>query len=338
MNVLRSMLLHATVPLFAAVPLAARQDPAGFNATYSIIAYDSATGDAGVAVQTKAPWVSSGVPHARAGVGAVATQSYTRYAYGPELLDLMAAGTAPAEALAARVAADTGAARRQVGVLDVHCRRAAHTGEGAFPWAGSRSGSAGGACYQAQGNLLDGPHVVDSMATAFEAAAGPLVDRLMAALHAAEAAGGDARGRQSAALLVVRPGASPPGERPYLRLQVDDALAPLPELQRLVDLWKAYQELAASGRWRRGGEARADSALAHAWRAAALAPDLDLAWLQLAAVHLDQGRDAEAAVALRWALRLNPRLPRVLRDYGALTPFDEEARARALRLIAGPGP
>jgi uncharacterized Ntn-hydrolase superfamily protein len=322
----------------AAAPLAAQQAADGWNATYSIVAYDSVTGEVGVAVQTKAPWVSSAVPHARAGVGAVATQSFTRYAYGPELLELMGLGVTPEEALTARVRADGDRARRQVGVLDVHCRRASFTGEQTFQWAGGRGGSAAGACYQAQGNLLAGPQVVDSMAVAFERTPGPLVDRLMAALHAAEAAGGDARGRQSAALLIVRPGASPPEERPYLRLQVDDALEPLPELQRLVNVWQAYQAMSASNRFRRADPVRADSALVQARRATELAPELDVAWLQLAAVHLEQGRTREAGDALRRGRALNPRLARVLRDYPALTPFREEDVREALRLLEAAGP
>ncbi|MEX0691757.1 MAG: DUF1028 domain-containing protein [Gemmatimonadales bacterium] len=325
---LRSVMLVLCTPLALVA-----QDRDAWHTTYSIIAFDSATGDVGVAVQSKAPWVSSAVAHAVAGVGGVATQSFTRYAYGPELLDLLARGASPAEALAMRVRADDGRERRQVGVLDVHCRREAYTGGQTFVWAGSRGGHANGACYQAQGNLLDGAQVVDSMVTAFERTPGPLVDRLMAALHAAEAAGGDARGRQSAAILVVRPGQSPPDERPYLRLQVDDALLPLPELQRLVNVWKAYQAMGASNRWRRAEGGNLDSALAYARHATTLAADLDVAWVQVAAVHLDHGREREARDALRTALGLNARLPRVINEYPVLTPFREQDRAVAVRIL-----
>lgn len=325
-----AMLIVATL-LPGALP--AQEEP--LHTTYSIVAYDSATGAVGVGVQSKAPWVSSGVPHARAGVGAVATQSYTRYAYGPELLELMAQGAAAPEALEIRVRADEGRDRRQVGVVDVHCRRAAFTGEGAFAWAGARGGSAGGACYQAQGNLLEGPHVVDSMAAAFERTPGPLVDRLMAALLAAETAGGDGRGKQSAALLIVRPGASPPGDRPYLRLQVDDAQAPLPELQRLVDVWKAYQVMGRANRWRRGDATDPDSALAAARHATELAPTLDVAWMLLGAIHLEAGREAEARDAFRRMLALNDETYRVIAEYPTLSSVREADLGAALRILDG---
>lgn len=174
--------------------------------TFSIAAVDPDTGESGVAVTTRVVCVGNAVPWVRPGVGAVATQSWTRMAYGPELLDLLEEGVSPEEALRARVEADEQRERRQVGVISVDGRGAQFTGTGASPWAGHRSGPN----YVAQGNLLVGAEVVDAVAEAFEAGEGSgrqLADRLVAALEAGQAVGGDARvGRlQSAALVVADP-------------------------------------------------------------------------------------------------------------------------------------
>lgn len=174
--------------------------------TFSIAAVDPETGESGVAVTTRVVCVGNAVPWVRPGVGAVATQSWTRMAYGPELLDLLEEGMPPEEALRRRVEADEERERRQVGVISVDGRGAQFTGAETIPWAGHRSGPN----YVAQGNLLVGAEVVDAVAETFEAGEGSgrhLADRLVEALEAGQAAGGDARsGRlQSAALLVADP-------------------------------------------------------------------------------------------------------------------------------------
>ena len=188
--------------------------------TYSIVARDAETGELGVAVQSRAFRTGGAVPWAIAGVGAIATQSFTERSYGQLGLELLRAGKTPAEALAGLVAADADAAVRQVGIVDAEGRTAAHTGADCSPEAGHLTGDG----YSVQSNIMRSADVWPAMAEAFEAATGPLARRLLAALDAAEAAGGDWRGQQAAGLLVV-----PASGRPWERvsdLRVDDHPAP----------------------------------------------------------------------------------------------------------------
>ena len=216
---------------------AAWGDPLSFH-TFSIAAVDPRTGESGVAVTTRVPCVGNGVPWVRAGVGAVATQAATRTEYGPQLLEALAAGTPPAEALRRQLAADTGAAQRQVGVIALDGRSAQHTGAGASAWAGHRSGRN----YVTQGNLLVGPEVIAAVAAAFERTEGAprhLADRLIEALAAGHAAGGDARkGRaQSAAVVVAdpRPGRSRRPDGITASISVCEHPEPVAELRRVYD-------------------------------------------------------------------------------------------------------
>ncbi|HEU4978998.1 MAG TPA: DUF1028 domain-containing protein, partial [Solirubrobacteraceae bacterium] len=208
--------------------------------TYSIVARDPETGELGAAVQSH--WFSVGpiVPWVRADVGTVCTQAIAEPSYGPRLLDALAGGAGAREALGALLADDEQARFRQVAVVDAQGEVAVHTGERCIAYAGD----AAGAGFSAQANMMANGAVWPAMARAFEAAAGPLSRRLMAAHHAAEAEGGDARGRQSAAILVARPGAEP--WRHAIDLRVDDHPEPLAELDRLLDLSDAY-ELATQG-------------------------------------------------------------------------------------------
>jgi uncharacterized Ntn-hydrolase superfamily protein len=219
--------------------------------TYSIVARDPATGELGVAVQSHWFSVGSIVSWARAGVGAVATQSISEPAYGPRLLDRLAAGEAVDAALAAEFAGDELARFRQVAVIDSAGEVAVHTGDGCMSHAGHEIGDA----FSAQANLMASPKVWPAMAAAFRSAArDSLPRRLLAALDAAEAAGGDVRGRQSAALVVVPAKGEP--WRSNVELRVDDAVDPLGELRRLLDLAEAYEladradALAGEGRHR----------------------------------------------------------------------------------------
>ena len=234
-------LLLATALAFVALPVAA-QEPAGWRRdsllfhTFSIAAIDARTGEVGVAVTTRVPCVGNGVPWVRAGVGAVATQANTRTQYGGELLDAMAGGEAPDAALRRLLAADSAAASRQVGVIAADGRHAQHTGAGAQPWAGHRAGTS----YVTQGNLLTGKDVVDAVATAFEASEGQprhLADRLIEALAAGHAKGGDARkGRaQSAAVVVAdpRPGRSRRPDGITVNINVCEHPEPVGELRRI---------------------------------------------------------------------------------------------------------
>lgn len=182
------------------------EDPDWVFHTFSIVAVDPETGETGVAVTTRNHCVGNGVPWVRAGVGAVATQASTRPEYGEELLDRLAAGEAPESALQAALADDAGADRRQIGVVDASGRTAQHTGTGTNDWAGQLAGDG----FAVQGNLLVGSRVLEAVVADFESTAGSgrhLADRLVSAIEAGEAQGGDARhGRpQSAAVLVADP-------------------------------------------------------------------------------------------------------------------------------------
>lgn len=205
--------------------------------TYSIVARDTATGELGVAVQSHWFSVGSTVPWAEAGIGAVATQSFVDPSYGKLGLDLMRAGRSAPDALKGLLAADEGREVRQVAMIDAEGRVAAHTGAKCIVAAGHHVGTS----YSVQANLMRNDRVWPAMAKAFESAKGSLAQRMLAALEAAEAAGGDIRGKQSAALIVVsgKPTGKPWLDRIY-DLRVDDSPAPLPELRRLVKLQTAY--------------------------------------------------------------------------------------------------
>ncbi len=206
--------------------------------TYSIVARDPETGQLGVAVQTGTFGVGRGVPWAEAGVGAVATQSYTEHSYGPFGLQLMKAGRSAAEALAGLVAADEGERFRQVGMVDAEGRSAAHTGAGCVRECGHLVGEG----FTVQANMMARDTVWGAMAAAYEEAEGTLARRLLASLEAAEAEGGDFRGSQSAALLVVE--GEPTGfewKGRVSNLRVDDHEDPVGELRRLLDIEEDYR-------------------------------------------------------------------------------------------------
>jgi uncharacterized Ntn-hydrolase superfamily protein len=210
--------------------------------TYSIVARDPKTGELGVAVQSH--WFSVGptVAWAEAGVGAVATQSFVDPSYGPLGLQLMRAGRSAPDSLKALLAGDPQREVRQVGMVDAQGQVATHTGSLCIPAAGGQAGKQ----YAVQANLMDKPSVWPAMAKAYEAAKGDLALRLLAALDAAEAEGGDIRGRQSAAIVVVKARSSgrPWADRVF-DLRVEDNPAPLVELRRLVKLQRAYNHMTA---------------------------------------------------------------------------------------------
>jgi uncharacterized Ntn-hydrolase superfamily protein len=215
--------------------------------TYSIVARDPATGELGVAVQSHWFSVGSIVPWAEPGVGAVATQSMADPSYGPNALDLMRAGTSASDALARLVPGDEGEAVRQVAAVDSQGRVAAHTGRRCVQFAGHEVGRG----FVCAANMMRGDGVPQAMARAFSTSTGGLSERLLAALEAAEAIGGDVRGRQSAAMVVVR--ARDEQWNRSLDLRVEDAALPLVELRRLMRLRQAYDfaeradELTAAG-------------------------------------------------------------------------------------------
>jgi len=222
--------------LMLAVP--AGGPPSPLAHTYSIVARDPATGEMGVAVQSHYFQVGPIVPWAESGVGAVATQSLVLVDYGPNGLAMMRAGKTAKEALDSLVAADAHNEGRQVAMVDAKGNVATYTGKNCIPFAGHKAGNQ----YSCQANLMASDKVWPAMAEAFEKAQGDLAERMMQALEAAEKAGGDIRGKQSAALVVVK--ATPTG-KPWqdrlFDLRVEDSPKPLEELRRLIKLRRAYR-------------------------------------------------------------------------------------------------
>lgn len=207
-------------------------------ATFSIVAHDRATGDLGIAVQSKFLAVGAVVPWAQAGAGAIATQALANFSYGPHGLELLRQGADAETVLAELLAEDDQREQRQVGIVDQNGHAAAHTGSACHHWAGHLIGEE----FTCQGNILAGPAVLEAMAESFRAdTAGELAERLVAALDAGQRAGGDRRGRQSAALYVARAGGSygGVGDR-YIDLRVDDHPDPIQELSRLLRLHRFY--------------------------------------------------------------------------------------------------
>ncbi len=208
-------------------------------ATFSIVARDPANGDLGVAVQSKFPNVRVAVPYAKAGVGAVATQSFSNSDFGTKGLELLELGATPQEVMTIVSRDDPDLQDRQVGIVDTKGRSATFTGKKCFDWAGGRTGPD----YSIQGNILVSEATVDAMEKAFLGTKGPLADRLLAAIKAGAEAGGDRRGRQSAALVVVRKGASYDAKSDrYIDISVYDAKDPIAEIFRLYDLQKIHFE------------------------------------------------------------------------------------------------
>jgi uncharacterized Ntn-hydrolase superfamily protein len=223
----------STASVASECPAAAGAPPARCVHTFSIVAIDSKNGDLGVAVASKFLAVGVCTAFAQAKVGAVVTQAWANTTYGPRGLTLLENGASAEDALTVLTKADEGREHRQLAIVDAKGRVAGFTGGKCYGFAGHRTGKT----YSVQGNLLVGKAVIDAMAEAFEKAEGELAERMMAALAAAEAAGGDKRGKQSAALLVVRDkgGYSGFNDR-YIDLRVDDHAKPVEELARLLKL------------------------------------------------------------------------------------------------------
>lgn len=208
--------------------------------TFSIVARDMETGDLGIAVQSKFLAVGAVVPWARANVGAVATQAHANVAYGPDALALLSEGISAQEALDQLVSADPGRAARQAGIVDAQGGSASFTGPECSDWAGGYIGE--GFC--CQGNILAGPEVVSAMAEGYSTARGSFAHRLLTSLEAGQAAGGDSRGQQSAAILIVREGGGYSGGNDrWIDLRIDDHPSPIEELRRLVMLHRVYFDL-----------------------------------------------------------------------------------------------
>ncbi len=218
-------------------PAAAIEQPS----TFSIVAFDSVTQELGVAVQSKYFSVGSTVPWAEAGVGAIATQANVNASYGPQALAMLRSGMTPSGILLAFAAADSSWDSRQLGLVDSQGRAVSWTGPRCNTWAGDEVGTS----FACQGNILAGPEVVANMAQAFRDSKEELAGRLIAGLEAAQAAGGDKRGQQSATLIVVRPSARHPEFRyRFVNLHVEDHATPIAELRRL---WRIHQGFHGAG-------------------------------------------------------------------------------------------
>ena len=220
-------------------------------ATYSIAACDLEAGQWGVATQSKFLGVGSVVPWAEPGVGAIATQAYANPRYGPEGLALLREGLSAEQVVERLTSTDEGRDHRQLGVVDREGRAATYSGAECLDWAGGRTGK----CYAAQGNILVSAATVDAIAETFESSSGPLAERLLACLDAAQAAGGDRRGQQSAALLVVeRDGGYAGLSDEVVDLRVDEHPRPLEELRRIYVLHQAIFGTTPPERWLEVGD------------------------------------------------------------------------------------
>jgi len=296
--------------------------PSNLAHTFSIVARDRESGEMGLAVQSHWFSVGSVVTWAEAGVGAVATQALVEVSYGPLGLDLMRGGKSAPEALKALLTADEGREIRQVAMVDAHGRVATHTGGLCIADAGHETGEG----FSVQANMMATPDVWPAMARAYRESAGDLAERMLAALDAGQAAGGDIRGRQSAAILIVKPESTGrPWADTVMTLRVEDHARPIQELRRLVKLHRAYQYM------NRGddllGEGETERALREYRAAAKMAPEVEELPFWHAITLADLGRVDEALPIFRdvfaqnpdWAILLG-RLPQagLLRDDPAM--------------------
>ena len=277
--------------------------------TYSIVAHDPSAGDLGVAVQSRYFSVGPVVPWAEAGVGAVATQSFVNVSYGPRGLQLLKEGLTVEEVIEKLTGEDEGKEFRQLGIVDAKGNAAAYTGAKCLEWAGSNVGK----CYSTQGNILTGEEVVKRMAEEFESTKGDLAGRLVAALEAGEKAGGDARGRQSAALLVVRKNAGRGGYGDKLiELRVEDNSDPVAELKRFLRIHRVYYLIdEAESKFTQGNSANAISSINKALR---IRPDSDDAYIDLGLIYLKLGKTDKAVKAFKKALIINPKMAAVVKQ------------------------
>lgn len=281
--------------------------------TYSIVALDPENGDLGVAVASKFFAAASIVPSAKWGVGAVATQAFANATYGPRGIELLEQGLSAEEVVQRLIAEDPeGGDRRQLAVVDAQGRVANHTGAQCVPWAGAVKSERRPHIYSAQGNILESEEVVKAMGRAFESAEGELADKLLAALEAAEASGGDHRGRQSAGMLVVRKGAGFNGftDR-YIDIRVDDHAEPLPELHRLLARAHVIAHIFRSIEYDKTGDL--EGVIRELEQALARDPNYPDSHYSLAGAYARTGEAEPALAELEKALALNPRLKTLAR-------------------------
>lgn len=271
--------------------------------TFSIVAGDPQAGELGIAVASRFFAVGSVVPWAQADVGAVATQSFANTSFGWKGLELLEEGLTPEEAARVLLRGDDNPARRQLGIVAPDGNSFTYTGDECIPWAGGRHGPH----YAVQGNILAGEGVVLALEKTFLETEGTLADRLYAALVAGDAAGGDSRGKQSAALLVVKKEAGYGGYTDRaIDIRVDDHAQPFEELGRLLDY--AQMNYSWNTGWTLFTQKRYPEALPPMERTAELAPENGEVFYDLAVIRLANGKEQEALTALERAVTLNPRL------------------------------
>lgn len=329
-------LILALAALAAAPAAAQGLQPSGSPirpvATYSIVARDSATGEIGVAVQSHWFSVGSIVSWAEAGVGAVATQSFVEPAYGPLGLELMRLGRSGPEALRALVSTDKDSAVRQVAMIDAQGRVVNYTGHRAIAAAGGATGKG----YAVQANMMDKPSVWPAMARAYETSKGDLAERLLAALEAAEREGGDIRGKQSAAIVIVAPTST---GRPWVDrrvdLRVEDHPNPIGELRRLVTLSRLYRKMNEGDEWMTKGDIAKATAAYEA--ALAVAPDKATNgeaafWTGIGLVG--GGKEAAAIPYLRRAYLVEPKWAELVKRLPAAGVLKDD-KALIERLVRG---
>lgn len=272
-------------------------------ATFSIVARDPATGELGVAVASRFFAVGSVVPWAKAGVGAVATQSFANTSFGWRGLDLLEKGATPEQAMDILLTNDDHPERRQVGIVAANGASATYSGDGCNAWAGGRHGEN----YACQGNILTGEDVVVAMEEAFLNTAGTLAERLYAALLAGDSKGGDSRGKQSAALLVVKEGAGYGGYTDRaIDIRVDDHAEPFKELGRLLGM--AQLNYSWNEAWTLFSNGNGKEALPFMEKAAAIDPNYPEVIYDLAVIRLSAGDETGALEALDEAVKLNDKL------------------------------
>jgi uncharacterized Ntn-hydrolase superfamily protein len=300
---------------------------AGLKATFSIVAADVEAGEVGCAVQSRYFSVGSVVPWAKAGVGAVATQAAGVAAYGPRVIGLLEEGLEPAVALERALADDPARESRQLGVVTADGRAAAHTGAECLAWAGHRVGAG----YAVQGNILAGEAVVSEMERAFLETDGSLAERLVSALEAAQAAGGDARGQQSSALVVERIGAAAESREGIDRvcdLRVEDHPEPIVELRRLLGIHQIWDALRRATSFHQPGKYAEGAALLRV--ELAKQGDDPVLLYDLACFESLAGESERALAHIARALELDPQLrPGAARD-SDFDPVRQDPRFQSL--------
>jgi uncharacterized Ntn-hydrolase superfamily protein len=312
------LLLIAAAPCLAQVaPAAPAADP--WFSTFSIIAFDPATSELGVGVQSRAFAAGAAVPFAKPGVGAVATQAAANRTYGPKAIALLEQGLSPAEVVKKITDDDPGRDTRQVAVIDVKGRSAVYTGKHVIDrnndpndpvhfgaWAGHVTGHN----FSVQGNTLASEAVVTAMADAYEHAAGSMAERLMAALDAGQSKGGDVRGMQSAGILVVRP--IPPGSTSTVErivdIRVDDATNPFVELRRLLNITLGVPNRLTTHAEQLAKEGKFEEAIAEQKKAIEITPNNEQLYYSLAQRYAQAGEFLHALTPLQEAIRRQPKL------------------------------